>query len=130
MDQSSTTRAPVRRWLACIAILAVALLGQLAIAPPAHSADFYGGGYYPGPSYQGAAYGSGYGNPCCNPPCCNPCCNPCGNPCGGCCGFIYERRVVERWAPYGHPYGYPNVGYYNQFPYGYGGVRSFGPGYY
>ena len=52
-------RAPRRRWLACIATLAAALLGALAMAPPAHSADLYGYEGYPAPHYyQGAAYRS------------------------------------------------------------------------
>lgn len=132
MSRTLTARASGRRWLACIAILAATLLGGLAIAPPAHAADFYGYGAFPGPySYQGAAFQSG----CCGCPRCG--CAPCGcGPCGcwqcGCCGPIYlpPRPVIERHVINHEFYerrfgGYPYPAYaYNPFPYGYGGVRS------
>jgi hypothetical protein len=118
MNQSADIRAPNPRCLAYIATFAGILLGWLAIAAPAHSADLYypepypaspyqndSYQYYPEPYYQGAAY-----RPGCSP--CGSSCSPCG--CGRCgctsycgcrwrCGVtvrprdhIIERRVVER----------------------------------
>ena len=147
MNQTSTYHSPRRRLLAGVPTLAAALLGGLAIAMPAHSADFYGGGPYQAPPpyfYPGA--GAAYRSPC--SPCgCEQCgCQPCG--CGvscGCCRAAYvphpyvprspvvERRVVERefyerrYVPaprWPSVYGEPR---YDPFPWGYGGVRADAP---
>ena len=110
MNRSAIVRAPKRRWLAYIATFAGAVLGECAIAVPAHSADFYGHESYPayqdqyepyryGPVsyYQGAGY-----RPNCSPCGCARCdCGPCGCTwrCGASVrprGHIVERRVVER----------------------------------
>jgi hypothetical protein len=117
MSQSAILQAPKRQWLACIATVAGVLLGECAMAVPAHSADFYSSEPYPAPSYQNESYryapvpssyyqGAAYRSNCA--PCgCSSCgCSPCG--CGRCgctwrCGaavqprgHVIERRVVER----------------------------------
>jgi len=117
MYQSAILQAPKRQWLACIATFAGVLLGECAMAVPAHSADFYNSEPYPAPSYQNESYryapvpspyyqGAAYRSNCA--PCgCNPCgCSPCGCVRCGCTwrcgvavqprGHVIERRVVER----------------------------------
>lgn len=107
MNQAWTTRVSRRQWLACIAILATALVGELAMAPRARAADL--SPYY----YQGSGC--------------------CGCPCGCGCGVHYpppppviERHVIDhdvyerRYGGYPYPVN-------DLFPYGYGGVRSHAP---
>src|SRR6266852_1525253 len=110
-------RKPPR--IGCIAIVGGALLGSVAAAAPAQSADFYPYPYertaYPG-------YNGYYRN--CNPCGCRPCCYQCGcNPC------VRRGPVVERhWDYWERRYPYPNR--YPNYPGGYaGGYPNYPGGY-
>jgi len=112
-------RKPPR--IGCIAIICGALLGSVAAAAPAQSADLYP---YPYP-YERTAYPgyNGYSRNCY--PCgCRPCCYQCGYRPYVRPGPVVERHwdYWERRYPYRHPY-YPNgyAGGYPNYPNGYAG---------
>jgi hypothetical protein len=144
MDKSAIVGSPKRPWVGYVATIAAVLLGEFAVAIPAHSGDLYnpydrpyaapyGYGPYqygPGPVsyYQGAAY--------------RPHCNPCGCVrCGctwRCAPIVHRSNVIERrWVDHeyverrydgGGPY-YRPYGYAGGYPSGYGAPGYGGPGY-
>jgi len=125
MGNSAIAGLLKRPWIVYVATIVAALLGEFAIAMPAHSADLYPPPYAPA-HYEGAAYA----------PQCSPCgCAPCGCVhCGcvpRCFPVVHRSNVIERrWVhreyiervfdvggPFYGPYGGPGYG-----P-GFGGVR-------
>jgi hypothetical protein len=117
------SRRPPR--IGCIAIIGGSLLGSVAAAGPAQSADLYYPRPYPYPyQYTGYPGYNGYYRSNCSS-CCNPCCNPCGyRP------YIRPRFVVERHWDYWerrYPLPYPPYPPY-RYPYyssGYAGYPSY-----
>lgn len=124
-----------------VAIIGGALLGSLAGAAPAQSADLYPYSY---PSYQYTGYGPGYNgyyyrggcSSCGCRPCCNPCCNPCGHRPYVRLGAVVERHWTDYWerryaGPYPSRYPYYSSGYagYPYYPSSYGGYPSYSDGY-
>ena len=128
MNKTAIVGSLKRRWIGYVAAIAAVLLGEFAIAMPAHSSDLYYprparygyGPYAPGPApyYEGVAY-----RPSCSPCGCSPCCIPrCAPPPVHCCNNVVERRWVDHeyverrfvGGPSYRPYGYAG------YPYGYG----------
>lgn len=143
MNQFAISGARKPEWTGFLAISFGALLGAMAAAGPARSADL--SPYYaPYPRYApydtGYRYSPGYNGYSrnCYPCACNPCCNPCGCPCGVAPRHVVERhwdywerryQVGNRYATY--PY-YPgaDAGAYQTYPggwarprLGFGGVQ-------
>jgi len=117
----------------CIAIMGAALLGSIAAAAPAQSADLYPNEYTAYPGYTGYSGYNGYRScySCGCSHCCQPCCRPCGVvrhvpvPVVERHWDYWERRYLVGGAyPSHHPYypsGYAAYPYYPSYPDGYAG---------